>query len=329
MKIAIIGAGFAGLGCAKFLTDSGASVTIFDEKGVGGGASSVCSGLLHPYPGFGCRRSFKAREALSCAKELIRLAEANTPKQVSSQNGIFRKALTVEQKERLLSHVVEYGDVEQTGDNLFLIHSGITVHSKNYLEGLFRYLQNKGVELRIQKINTLDELKFFDHIVIAAGYGVREFVECGDLKIKFLKGQILHLKGKPPYERSFISKGYVAHLGSSTEFELGSTYEREFVDDLPDLARAKELFYSNNSKNWELGERVLENARSPSYLVANPQGEILCCKAAVRVCNRSHYLPIIQQVTKRAHVFTALGSRGLLYHGLFGRQLAHSILSAP
>ena len=159
------------------------------------------------------------------------------------QNGIYRKALSVEQKERLLSYVDEYGDIERVEEDLFLIHSGTTVHSENYLEGLYRALQKGGVEFEIRKIAGLEELGDFDHVVIAAGYGVREFPECQDLSVKFLKGQALRIEGVPEYARSFISKGYMAHLGREDVFELGSTYEREFVDDIAvDLAKGKKTY---------------------------------------------------------------------------------------
>ncbi|RCV20378.1 hypothetical protein SETIT_4G051500v2 [Setaria italica] len=54
LRYAILGAGFAGLSVAWHLLkhsprDSRVSVDIYDEKGVGGGASGVSGGLLHPY----------------------------------------------------------------------------------------------------------------------------------------------------------------------------------------------------------------------------------------------------------------------------------------
>lgn len=51
MNIAIIGAGFSGLALAYFLLQSSAHVTLFDAVGIGGGASGIATGLLHPYPG--------------------------------------------------------------------------------------------------------------------------------------------------------------------------------------------------------------------------------------------------------------------------------------
>lgn len=308
MRIAIIGAGFAGLGSAYFLLESGkAEVTLFEANKVGGGASGVASGLLHPYPGFSARRSHQAEEALAISKQLLRISEKHTPKMVASHAGILRCSMDEEQHERLLSHTSAFGDIEQLDDRLFLIHSGITVLSENYLEGLSSAILQMGGEIIFQKIDSLKELEKFDHIVIAAGYGIKEFAECENLKVKFLKGQALRMLGHPPYEKSFISKGYIAHLGSSSRFEVGSTYERNFSDALPNLKLAKELL--------------------DQKLALCPEAEILDCKAGVRVCTQGHYTPIISKVSEKAHVFTGLGSRGLLYHGLYGRKLAAVILN--
>ncbi len=307
MKIAIIGAGFAGLASAYFLLESGkASVTIFEADRVGAGASGVCGGLLHPYPGFAARRSSRAMDALAVAKQLIRVAESHTPKRVASHHGIIRKSMNDEQKRRLIDHCGQWGDIERVEDNLFAIHSGITVHSENYLEGLKNAVIKMGAELLIQKIASLEELKGFDQIVIAAGFGIREFPECQHLNVKFLKGQALRMKGSSPMGKSFISRGYIAHLSEEEFFDLGSTYEREFLDDKPNLEKTKEL----------LAEKL-------SYC---KEAQVMECRAGVRVASRNHYLPIMEKVAPKIYVFTALGSRGLLYHGLYGRDLACSIL---
>lgn len=306
-KIAIVGAGFAGLATAYYLQNSGAaSVTIFEAERVGAGASGVCSGLLHPYPGLSARRSFKAEEALAAAKQLIRVAEAHTPKVVARHQGILRKSTSLDQRERLALHCAKFGDVEQLEQDLFLIHSGITVLSDNYLEGLANALRCGGAEFVYQKIESLKQLDSFDHLVVAAGYGVRQFEECAHLKVKFLKGQSLRLAGEPPFARSLISQGYIAHVGSAAQFELGSTYEKEFVDEKPHLETAKEL----------LKEKL-------AYC---PKAQIIECKAAVRVAPVGHYAPIIEKIGPNAHVFTGLGSRGLLYHGLYGMDLSNKIL---
>lgn len=307
MKVAIIGAGFAGLATAHFLLASGGvEVTLFEASHVGAGASGVASGLLHPYPGLAARRSKHADEALMIAKQLLRAAEKHTPKVVSIHQGIFRESLTEEQQERLFSHTIDYKDVEQITERLFLIHSGITVVSKNYLEGLTQDILKRGAKLVMHRVHSLEELDAFDQIVITAGNGICSFPECSSLKVKFLKGQALSLSGTPPYDRSYISKGYIAHLGSQNSFEVGSTYERNFANAFPDQNRACEL----------LKEK----------LSLCPNAEILACKAGIRVCPEGISTPILSQINAKTHVFTGLGSRGLLYHGYYGRKLAQAIL---
>lgn len=306
MKVAIIGAGFAGLATAYFLTEfKEIQVTLFDKAHVGAGASGAASGLLHPYPGIMARRSQRAEEAIQVSKRLLSVAEAHTPNMVYTQTGIYRISVSMEQHERLLSHAEVYGDVQLVEKERFLIHSGITVLSSNYLDGLAKAIEKRGVEIRLEEVETLKQLHDFDHIVIAAGYGIRTFEECAHLKVKFLKGQALRVAGAPEPDKSLISKGYLAHMGTQQHFEVGSTYERNFRDSLPDLPLAKELLADK-----------LEPYRDR---------EILGCKSGIRVCPQNHYLPIIENIAPNVTVFTALGSRGLLYHGLFGRSIANQI----
>jgi glycine/D-amino acid oxidase-like deaminating enzyme len=306
MKIAIIGAGFAGLATAYFLTEfEGIKITLFDKAHIGAGASGAASGLLHPYPGIMARRSQRAEEALQVSKYLLNVAEAHTQNMVYNQTGIYRISISQQQHERLLSHADIYGDVELVEKNRFLIRSGITVLSTNYLDGLANAVEERGVKIRMKGIETLKQLNDSDHIIIAAGYGIQTFKECAHLKVKFLKGQALQIAGVPDSDKSLISKGYLANLGTQHHFDIGSTYERSFRDDLPDFSLAKELL-ADKLKPYR-------------------NREILGCKSGIRVCPQNHYLPMIENIAPNATVFTALGSRGLLYHGLFGRSLANEI----
>lgn len=301
MRVAIIGAGLAGLATAYFLLKQNCAVTLFDEKGIGGGASGVCSGLLHPYPGLSARRSELAEEAMQMTRMLIRVAEAHTPRIVARQRGIIRKALNEEQRENLKSHCGKWGDVEDLGEDLFLIHSGITVQCENYMHGLFTACHKMGGQLVQKRVNSLEELDF-DCKVVAAGYGVKQFF---DADVKFLKGQLLRLEGKAPFERSYISKGYISYLEGNS-FELGATYEREFGDDSVDQKRAEELLKEN-------------------LLHYGAESKVVGCKAGVRVAMRDHYLPLVEKRGENCYLFTGLGSRGLLYHALYAKKLAEKI----
>lgn len=306
MRVAVIGAGFAGLAAAYYLLESKQHfVTIFSKDPIGGGASGVASGLLHPYPGLSAKRSHRAEEALRCSKELIRISEKYSPSVVSMQSGILRQTINLEQYQRFQKHIDEHKDIQHIDKQLFLIDSGITVLSVNYLHGLSYAIREKGGEFIEQKIASLQDLADFDRIVIAAGYGIRDFPECAHLQVQFLKGQRLLLSGASPFERSYISKGYIAHLGKTDRFEIGSTYERNFTDDTPKQEFAKELLSDK--------------------LALCPNAQVIDCKAAVRVCAKGHYAPIIEKVAENAYVFTALGSRGLLYHALYGKILADAL----
>ena len=77
MKIAVIGAGLAGLATAYYLLEhQDCQVTLFDAKGVGGGASGASTGLVHPYAGEDMRGSWRAHAALEETKRLLDALDA-------------------------------------------------------------------------------------------------------------------------------------------------------------------------------------------------------------------------------------------------------------
>ena len=176
MSIAIIGAGFAGLAAAYHLSEN-FQVVLYDKKGIGGGASGISSGLLHPYPGEKGRRSWHASEALEATRELLEVAEKEIGKPVAEYGGIFRQGDCIDPGE----------DVELLADGSYFIKSGITVFPELYLEGLWKACKKRGVQLVLQNIGALEELKEFETVIIAAGAGIRNFPECKNLKINFVK----------------------------------------------------------------------------------------------------------------------------------------------
>lgn len=289
MKVAVVGAGLAGLGAAYFLIEQGIEVTLFDAKGIGAGASGVCSGLLHPYPGLSAKRSREATEALELTRQLIAEAEGSTP--LALREGILRRAINKEQLERLQT----YDDVERQGEDLFLIKSGMTVFCQDYLEALASLLQKKGMELKIEKFHNQTG---FDRVLLACGEGIRHFAQ---LPVEFLKGQLLCYEGESPHPKSYISRGYIAKTRSG--FEVGSTYERKFASSEPCEETAQKLLPAQS-------------------------GKLVCVKAGVRVCPIGTYLPLAQQLKDNVFIFTGLGSRGLLYHALFGKKVAQMIANS-
>lgn len=306
MKVAIIGAGLAGCGVAYFLIEEGAKVTLFDQRGVGSGASSACSGLLHPYPGLSAKRSIRATEGIAATKQLLQVAAAHTPKVVSEGSGIYRRGVNQEQIEQFRQHAVDWGDVEEVEEGLFLLHTGITVYPEHYFEGLMVHLFKRGLRLDEKRVDDLALLSDYDAIVLACGWGLRTFAQCAHLPLTFTKGQSLKMAGTPPYSKSYIEKGYIAHLGGKKSYDLGATYEKGDFSDAPDLQTAIALLEQRHSTSID-------------------PGQVLECKAGVRVSHKGNYLPIAEQIGERLYLFTGLGSRGLLYHALFGSILSKKI----
>jgi glycine/D-amino acid oxidase-like deaminating enzyme len=128
-------------------------------------------------------------------------------------------------------------------DGAFVIKSGMTVNC-SYLQKLWMLCKSKGANLHIERIQNLDELAAYDQIVIAAGAGTPLFSECKDLNVQKLKGQLLlcsYPVGFSPLERSLIGKGYVALGENKGECVLGSTYERGFTTEAPDIKSKEEI----------------------------------------------------------------------------------------
>ena len=83
LRYAVLGAGFAGLSVAYNLLklspkDSNLRIDVFDEVGIGGGASGVSGGLLHPYSPK-AKLLWRAAECWDEALRLLNVAEAAVP----------------------------------------------------------------------------------------------------------------------------------------------------------------------------------------------------------------------------------------------------------
>ncbi|MBS0603878.1 MAG: FAD-binding oxidoreductase [Verrucomicrobia bacterium] len=315
MRIAIIGAGFSGLSSAWHLLQSAdCEVTLFDPSGIGGGASGIAAGLLHPYVGEEGKRSLLAKEGIESTRELIAIAEKKLGKKVARQNGIVRHVLDDELKELFLSHAQKFGDVRQIEEKLFLIESGMTVDCPSYLEGLWQAVAARGGKLVLSEVEDLSSLQGFDHIIVAAGAGIAKFAELKSLRYSILKGQVLICRAPKAVElpeNSSIGKGYVALPSDDRVCHIGSTYERGEKNPAPDQALAMSTLFPKIRQFFPAVEDL----------------EVIGCKAAMRVIRSGHYFPIAAKIKEGLWVLTGMGSRGLLYHAFLGRLLSEAILT--
>lgn len=292
-KIAVIGAGFAGVSLSYILSQKGHRVTLFDPLGVGGLSSQLPVVLCHPYPSRMCIRSMYATQALQVAHRYIRISQKHINKPVADFTGLDRMNCTPR---------VMHEDIEKIEGGV-RINSGYLLFVKQYLCGL--YLASKGVELKRCMIHNLCELGAFDKIVLCTGAslsGLSSILE--PFKLDRIKGQmILCSVNKPIVKRACMNTLHEIPWGSN--LILGSTYERN---------------YSSIKANMKEALASLKQRKS-DY----PFDKIvpLKCFSSARLSRKSpQYLPVCEKISSKIFVFTALGSRGALYHALFAQKMA-------
>lgn len=291
MKVAVVGAGFAGLAACVFLRDAGCDVDLYDAIGIGGGASGAASGLLHPYPGKHMRRSLRATEALEAAHNLI----ARIPKKVY-QPGLKRYPTSNQQKLLFEKRSAECDGLSWDGEKL-TIHSGGTVFSKLYCEELFALSQ---ASLYVQKV---DQLPQADAVILAAGAGMVKL--CPDFSFRLSKGQALQILCDA--SESMIGDGYLAVTEQAGVCHLGSTYEHGHLDARPQLEEAKRL----------IAPRAKKYLKHPFKITG--------VSAGMRVAPKEGHWPIMAKVGDRVFALTGFGSRGLLYHALLAKELVNQV----
>lgn len=309
MRVAIIGGGLAGLVTASYLLEHPqVSVDIYDPQGIGKGASGVATGLLHPYPGKEGRRSWNASACMETAKKRIGLVEEKLGRKITDYSGIL-----AEKPANFAKNIERYGDVEKIDETHFLITSGITLFVSLYLEGLSLLCFEKGLRTFQKEIKNTSELEEYDHVIVAAGHKSEHFLSRCPVFFQKLKGQRLTCKRKDSLkklEKSSVGSGYMAITEQKDVYHVGATYERNFSSELPSQEEAIKILYPKIATMYEQINEL----------------EILDCRSGVRLARVGHYYPLVARIGEKDWAFTALGSRGVLYHAELGRILANAII---
>lgn len=317
MRIAIIGAGFAGLSCAWHLSQNPlAEITIFDAIGIGGGASGIAAGLLHPFGGVRARLNTKGYEGMASSKKLFKIASESIGQPVATQTGLFRLPTTPEQAEQFRQNTLNH---PQNNFQPFINNEALyipdawTVDCPLYLLGLYKACEQQKVKLIQQNISSLGELDNFDKIVLAAGAASKLFPECAHLPLKILKGQILGIDIPPEIQNQktpWTGSCYVVPQQEKGLCIIGATFERDYASAEPD----------RNLAEKELLIPLIEEI--PCFANAKVQ----FCKAGLRAMTPSYY-PHCQRISDKCWIAAGLGSKGLLYHGLLGEELAFALFN--
>lgn len=332
MRFAILGGGFAGLAVTWFIlhyTQGSATVDLYDPEPIGGGASGLSSGLLHPYTGKQARPAWEAARCLKETHRLITVASQAIARPIVISKGILRPALSEQQVADFQKCATSFSDTEwwdkelcekkvtglklpPEGGGLY-IKDGITLDSKEYLQGLWQACALLGTQYRQQSVIQQADLIHYDKILIAMGPLSKNLPPLKNLPITPVKGQTLVLKwpeGVKPLPFSLISQKYIVMSPDQKSCLAGSTFEHTFSTPKADREKAIAEIMPNIS----------------TYFPPLAGAEIIECKAAFRASTPSH-LPLAGKISDKIFFFTGLGSKGLLYHAWLGKLVARTLIS--
>ncbi|MBN9378224.1 MAG: hypothetical protein BGO14_06115 [Chlamydiales bacterium 38-26] len=328
MRIAIIGTGLSGLATGWFLLQnpvlsSSIQLTFFDSKGIGGGASGVAAGLLHPYAGASAKLNRHGWEGFKSTLMLLDVAARQLNKPVARQDGLLRIALSEKQLTDFWLSSEKYQEVrwmsaaETTAKVPYLspypgifISESITVDCPLYLEGLWQACQRRGARFEVSKIDSPTQLSNFDCVVFALGAEVNNLLT-DPLPIKGIKGQILCTTWPSSYPfPSFALNSQAYIIQDKGNCIVGATYERGYKNHEPDIDRAY--------------QEIMPKAKALIPVLG--ETELLSCRAGIRASTPDH-MPLIKKLDARHWVITGMGSKGLLYHALYAENLVKMMIS--
>ena len=322
-KVHVIGGGLAGLAVAYFARKAGHSVTVYD-KGGNRSASFISFGLMHPFVGLKGLLSEKGLEGMRESEALISIASKALDQQPLFTKGAYRVCINGFQKtmfnrwsKRLPDMVRKLSDEEiasygylRKDSQIYEIICARSVNMPLYLKGLrlaFEHLGGCYVEQWVEEEVFPKE----DLVVYAVGHYIDHFKATSDLGVNLVKGQLLI--GERPegvdLKKSVLGKGYIGQSGN--DLVVGATYEKEINDDKVDKEKAMDDIIP----------------KLATYTNFNKPLKVHSVRVGIRVVNKAHYFPIAKQLSPREYVVSGMGSRGLLYHALIGKQIV-SILQS-
>ncbi|MBS4168413.1 FAD-dependent oxidoreductase [Parachlamydia sp. AcF125] len=325
MRIAIIGAGFSGLAAAwYFLQREHVEVTILDKRGIGGGASGIAAGLFHPYAGAHAKLNRWGKEGWEESCQLIQVAEEALGASVATRKGLLRLALTELQLSDFTLSAARYPEVQFFSEPQcqqqvpgvvakagIFIQTAMAVYPDRYLWGLWIACQKKGATFLQQEVKDLEELSHFDCVVLAMGSDVVQMLDLKRDPMSLVKGQLLELewpRGLAPLPFPLSSQAYLTMSPDSKTCLVGSTFEKKFKSLEVDL------------------EAAIQEIIPKAAAFFPPVKEMRIVKgyAGVRIASKDH-LPFYKRIEANTWVLTGMGSKGLLYHALYAKQLVSSI----
>ncbi|MEM9964291.1 MAG: tRNA (5-methylaminomethyl-2-thiouridine)(34)-methyltransferase MnmD [Asticcacaulis sp.] len=319
-RVAIIGAGIAGLSVAHALEGRGIKADIFDASGLGGGASGNRAGLMTPRldAGGGVISQLFA-DAFYCAHGLY---QRLCPEAILSEG--------VRQRPSGPRDMGRFQKIAQQAcfapDDLVVDDDGLSMRKALAIAPLKVLEALKGTQaLIIDAITHIDRQAdgwCLQGDKIHGGYE-QLYLTCGDgvfdlrpdvteqLDLRPVRGQIEMAQSPTRSPQATAWGGYYVPVPEGYVF--GSTHIR---GDRQTNLRTEERLYNLNTLSQVFPD---EAAVAPDELTS---------RASVRVTTRDH-LPVMGQADEGLYVLTGLGARGFCLGPLLGQALVCQALKVP
>jgi glycine/D-amino acid oxidase-like deaminating enzyme len=314
MKIAVVGAGLSGLAFAWHYKKNNPkhSLTIFDPL-IASERSSSLANLLYPYIGMRSKLNHDGQAALKESIQLLEIASKFSDYPLFREISLFKIPKDSKEKKAFIEASQTYDELQwlsKTRDQKagLWIQKVFQVQGDVYLEALLKACAKLGVKYQKRLFQEEDE-NDFDQVIYATGHNASE-----ETSFTLLKGQGLIIKWPSDnfsLDYCLVEDGL--HLIPSFDhlsIYVGSTFEREFDDLNPSMEIAKSLL-------WPKLKSILPQA---------DEGWIKSIKAGGRL-TAPNRLPKMGQINQKKWIFTALGSKGLLYHSYLGKILASAVFN--
>lgn len=325
MKIAIVGAGLAGLSAAYFLNQNGTHCSVFDFSAkIASGASGNDAGLYNPrfFASYDFEAEFYARSFELIVPFFERYADEIDHKKCGALHLINTdqkkkrypkmcaswpwdeqdlKLVSVEEGAKISGASLDY-------DGLFLPRSGIVSPKK--LCGLYQSLSGCDVQLG-QNITDLDDLyDAFDVVILACAVQAKLLWRGFDLPLKPVRGQVTKIQSHAPMSdlKTVLCYGGYSTVGCGRFHVVGSSFDRgvgtSHVQDQDDLDNLEKLFTAVPSLRHDYTK--------------------IDARASVRTTAPDHF-PVIGRLDDRTFISTAHGSHGILSSFMGAQILSHMI----
>ena len=239
-RVAVIGAGIAGVSAARAISERGAEVVIFEANHVASGASGNHLGMIMPH--LSAEPDVRTRFSLSAFSyflELMREFNEKSLKVAWEQHGVCRLltskrlSLVAERLEALglgaeVANLISATEVEklagiEVSENALYFPKGGVVSPKLLCEAI-----SEGIEICYEAVSSID-FDSFDAVVVATANEAVKFKSMDWLPLEPVRGEVFTVAGD---ELNLIPKCAVCYDGYITSSHdgcclVGATYEHD------------------------------------------------------------------------------------------------------